>query len=233
MEFQKLSTLSLKEMFVNQIRDQILSGQLTIGSRLPAEREIARQMQVSRVVISSGFTELEKQGFLEIRQRQGVYVADYGKNGNINTLNAIMEYHGDRLGQSECSSILEVRRALEHLATDSVIKNASNEDIFGLEGLLEEIANVTTIQEVVEATFAFHHRLSVISQNSIMPLIYISFRPVVTNLWKRYCMQFGKEALYDNTLSLYKCIKNRNAEAARRCTDKHIDDAITLGCQFS
>jgi DNA-binding FadR family transcriptional regulator len=229
MEFQKLSSLSLKEMFVCQIRDMILSGQLPVGSRLPTEREIASQMQVSRAVVNSGFAELEKQGFLEIFPRQGVFVADYGKNGNINTLNAIMEYHGDKLGKSEIRSILEVRRALEHLATDSAIKNASNEDIYGLEGLLETIAGAKSDQEAIEATFAFHHRLSVISGNSIMPLIYISFKPVVTQLWKRFCLRYGRTALYNNTLNLYKCIRDRDAECARKCTDRCLDDAITGG----
>lgn len=232
MEFQKLSAFSLKEMFVRQIRDLILAGQLSVGSKLPPEREIAKQMQVSRAVVNGGFAELEKQGFLEIIPRQGVYVADYGKNGNINTLNAIMEYHGDTLGQSEIRSILEVRRALEHLATDSVIRNAADEDIFGLEGLLEAIAGSKSVQETIAATFAFHHRLSVISGNSIMPLIYISFKPVVTQLWRRFCLRYGKEALYDSALALYKCIRERDIEAARRCTDNRLDDAITGGHQI-
>jgi len=232
MEFQKLSTLSLKDMFVSQIRNQILSGQLCVGSQLPTEREIARQMQVSRSVVNSGFAELEKQGFLDVLPRKGVFVADYGKTGNINTLNAIMEYHGDTLGQSEIHSILEVRRALEHLVTDAVIKNATDEDIFGLEALLETIAGAKAVQDTTAATFAFHHRLSVISGNSIMPLIYISFKPVVTQLWKRFCLHYGNQALYDNTLCLYKCMKDRNADAARNCTDNHMDDAITGGHQI-
>jgi len=232
MEFQKLSTLSLKDMFVCQIRNQILSGQLIVGSQLPTEREIARQMQVSRSVVNSGFAELEKQGFLQVIPRQGVYVADYGKTGNINTLNAIMEYHGDTLGQSEIYSILEVRRALEHLVTDSVIKNASDEEISGLEVLLEAIAGAKSIQDTIAATFAFHHKLSVVSGNSIMPLIYISFKPVVTQLWKRFCLHYGNQALYDNTLCLYKCIRDRDLESTRSCTDKHMDDAITGGRQI-
>ena len=232
MEFQKLSTLSLKDMFVSQIRNQILSGQLCVGSQLPTEREIARQMQVSRSVVNSGFAELEKQGFLDVLPRKGVFVADYGKTGNINTLNAIMEYHGDTLGHSEIHSILEVRRALEHLVTDAVIKNATDEDIFGLEALLETIAGAKAVQDTTAATFAFHHRLSVISGNSIMPLIYISFKPVVTQLWKRFCLHYGNQALYDNTLCLYKCMKDRNADAARNCTDNHMDDAITGGHQI-
>ncbi len=226
MEFQKLNALSLKELFICQLRDMIISGKLPIGSRLPTEREIAKQMQVSRAVVNSGLTELEKQGFLEILPRQGTFVSDYAKNGNINTLNAIMEYHGDKLGQSEIRSILEVRRALEHLASDFVIKNASDEDIFALEGLLEAIERAETDLEAIEATFAYHHRLSVISQNSIMPLIYISFKPVVTQLWKRFCQRNGRELLYMNCISLYKCIRERDSEAARKITDKCLNDAI-------
>lgn len=232
MEFQKLNALSLKEMFICQIRDMILSGKLPAGSKLPPERELARQMQVSRAVVNSGVAELEKQGFLEIYPRQGVFVADYGRNGNINTLNAIMEYHGDTLGQAEIRSILEVRRALEHLATDSVIKNAADEDILGLEGLLEEVAAAKSVQEAVAATFSFHHRLSVISGNSIMPLIYISFKPVVTQLWKRFGLRYGKEALYDSVLCLYKCVRERDTEAARMCTDKRMDEALEGGHQI-
>lgn len=232
MEFQKLSAISLKEMFVCQIRNMILSGQLPVDSRLPSEREIASQMQVSRAVVNSGFSELEKQGFLSIHPRQGIYVADYARNGNINTLNAIMEYHGDTLGQAEIRSILEVRRALEHLATDSVIKNATDADILGMEGIIEEIADAKSIQAAITATFAFHHRMSVISGNSIMPLIYISFKPVVTQLWKRYCLSYGKEALYDSVLSLYKCLKERDVNAARKCTDMRLDEAIAGGHQI-
>ena len=137
-----------------------------------------------------------------------------------------MEYHGDKLGQAEIRSILEVRRALEHLATDSVIKNATDEDIFGMEGLIKAMATGASDQEVIEATFAFHHRLSVISGNSIMPLIYVSFKPVVTQLWKRFCMRYGKVALYNNTLSLYKCIRDRDIEEARKYTDRCLDAAI-------
>ncbi|MDK2966261.1 MULTISPECIES: GntR family transcriptional regulator [Lacrimispora] len=232
MEFQKLSSLSLKEMFIRQIRDMILSGRIPVGGKLPSEREIAKQMQVSRAVVNSGFAELEKQGFLEILPRQGVFVANYGKNGNINTLNAIMEYHGDTLGQSDIYSIIEVRRALEHLVTDSVIKNASNEEILGLEGLLEEVSAAKNIDDTVLATFSFHHKLSVISKNSIIPLIYISFKPVVTQLWKRFCLRYGKEALYDSVLCLYKCIKERDAGAARRCTNKQLDEALEGGHQI-
>ena len=71
MEFERLYAPSLKELFVQQLQDRILSGDLPMGTKLPPERELCQQMRVSRAVVNSGVTELARQGFLEIRPRQG------------------------------------------------------------------------------------------------------------------------------------------------------------------
>ena len=226
MEFEKLSAPSLKELFIRNIRENVLSGQLSIGTRLPPEREIAEQMQVSRTVVNAGLTELERQGFLEIRPRQGTFVADYGRSGNISTLNTIMEYHSDTLGYAEIHSILEVRRALEHLATDAAIETATDADMDRLQYLLANLATAGSVNEAIEAAFTFHHELAVVGSNSILPLIYVSFKPVVTQLWLRYCRRFGIDALYENTRLLAQSVFARDSKAAWRCTDAHLDSAI-------
>ncbi len=59
-----------------------------------------------------------------MRPRQGTFVADYRRKGNLSTLIAIMEYQGGVLGKDEIRSILEVRRALEHLAAQRAIRYA-------------------------------------------------------------------------------------------------------------
>ncbi len=117
----------------------ILSGDLSVGTQLPPERELARQMQVSRAVVNGGLAELAQQGFLEVRPRQGTFVADYRRKGNLRTLIAIMEYRGGVLGKDEIRSILEVRRALEHLAAQRAIRHASDE---ALERLGEIVADM-------------------------------------------------------------------------------------------
>ena len=58
MQFEKISAPSLKDLFVRQLRDAILSGELPIGTQLPVERELARQMQVSRAVVNGGLSQL-------------------------------------------------------------------------------------------------------------------------------------------------------------------------------
>ena len=136
MEFAKLSAPSLKDLFVQQLQGMILSDELPMGTQLPPERELAQQMQVSRAVVNGGLAELAQQGFLEVRPRQGTFVADYRRKGNLSTLIAIMEYQGGVLGKDEIRSILEVRRALEHLAAQRAIRDVYKRQRFSRARLL-------------------------------------------------------------------------------------------------
>lgn len=70
MEFSKLSAPTLKELFVEQLENLILSGKLSIGEKLPSERELADSMQVSRSVVNAGLAEIADKGFLEIVPRE-------------------------------------------------------------------------------------------------------------------------------------------------------------------
>ena len=70
MEFQKISSPSLRELFVEQVQHMILSGKLKIGEKLPPERQLAQEMQVSRAVVNGGITDLERMGFLVVKPRR-------------------------------------------------------------------------------------------------------------------------------------------------------------------
>jgi GntR family transcriptional repressor for pyruvate dehydrogenase complex len=226
MEFQKICAPSLTELFVRQIRNSILTGSLPIGTRMPSERELAQKMQVSRAVINSGFEILEHQGFLEIKPRQGVYVSDYVKNGNLETLTAIMEYNGDYIRESEIRSILEFRRAVEHMATDEIVRNASQEDLDELGRLAENIAKQTTVPDAVEAAFLFQHELAIAGGNMLLPLIYTSFKPITSKLWQKFCVRYGISQVYINTKELYDALLTKDAAAVRAVSDRHLEEIL-------
>ena len=115
MGYSKITALSLTDLFVQQIENMILSGELAFGEQLPPARELAAKMGVSRTVVTAGLVELEKLGFVEIKARQGVYVCDYRRRGTMETLVAIMRYNGGALRQNEVRSLLETRDAMECL----------------------------------------------------------------------------------------------------------------------
>lgn len=48
MSFKKIDAPSIKELFLSQIEEMILSGELKPGDRLPTERELADTMGISK-----------------------------------------------------------------------------------------------------------------------------------------------------------------------------------------
>lgn len=214
MEFQKISSPSLKDLFINQLEQLILSGKLKIGEKLPPERQLAQSMQVSRAVVNGGIAELEKRGFLEVKPRSGTYVADYRRKGTIDTLISIMNYNGGHLRNEEIKSILEVRESLDTLAARLCIKRLTDEDVEVLHQLAQKIRRSGSVHEAAEAAFAFEHEFALLSGNVLIPLIYQSFRVSVLSLWEHFCVLHGISTLYDNIYHLWTYLRDRDTEGA-------------------
>ena len=227
MSFDKLSSPNLKDLFIQRIQGMILSGELLVGSRLPPERTLAEQMNISRTVVNSGLAELAEQGFLEVRPRQGTYVADYRRHGNLSTLTAVLEYKEGALGKEEIRSVLEVRRALERLAADRAIRYASDEDMERLGVSLTHIAAAAGPDEAAQAAFTFRHELALAGGNTILPLIFCSFKDTLIALWARYCGQYGNLALVRNTETLYSFLRKRDADGASCWINAYLERIIS------
>ncbi|MGN0350346.1 MAG: FadR/GntR family transcriptional regulator, partial [Roseburia sp.] len=159
MEFHKLEAPSLKELFITQLEDMILSGQLKVGQKLPSERELASSMQVSRAVVNSGIAEMEKKGFLVVKPRIGTFVEDYRKNGTLETLVSIMNYNGGVLQESDIRSLLEMRIILTSLSATLAIEHATDEELHQLSRFLEQLKKETNADTAASLVFDFYHEL--------------------------------------------------------------------------
>ena len=51
MNFKEIKALSIKELFISQLEEMILSGELKPGDRLPSERELADEMNISKTIV--------------------------------------------------------------------------------------------------------------------------------------------------------------------------------------
>ena len=226
MGFNKISALSLTDLFVQQIENMILSGELAVGEQLPPARELSIRMGVSRPVISAGLMELEKLGFVEVRPRQGVYVCDYRRKGTMETLVAIMRYNGGALRQNEVRSLLETREAMESLCMKLVCERVNTGELEQLSPILDSIRDAKSPEEAAEQVFCFHHELAVLSGNVLMPLLYYSFHPQSVYLWSLYCKRSGIQKLYQIKLRLYSALLNRDVDSALEQTRSIMQNAI-------
>lgn len=214
MEFKKLNTPTLKELFISEMEGMILSGKLEVGEKLPPERELAKSMQVSRAVVNSGIAELEKKGFLVVRPRVGTFVEDYRKNGTVETLVSIMHYNGGMLREKETRSVLEARIIFMNAAATLAIDNASDEEICSLEPYVDALRTCTDPEEASSLIFKFSHEISYISGNCLLPLFFISFKDLVCNLWVRFSRAYGVPALYQSAYDIYHFLLSRDKEGA-------------------
>lgn len=226
MEFSKISAPSLKELFINQLETMILSGRIPIGERLPSERELSDSMQVSRAVVNAGIAELARRGFLVIKPRVGTFVADYRRNGTLETLVSIMNYNGGVLRDAEIRSILELRIAFESLATELSIAKITDEEVHLLKQYVVQMKETESIETASELAFCFQHELACLSGNTLLPLIVSSFKIPVMALWKRFCRLYGIDSLYENTSVLCDYIEQRDSKKAIEWLSSTMRDTI-------
>ncbi|MDK1385838.1 FadR/GntR family transcriptional regulator [Sinorhizobium sp. 8-89] len=72
--FSAVESRRLYRQVADQMRALIERGELAPGSRLPAERELAQKLGVSRPTIREALIVLEVEGFIDIRMGSGIYV---------------------------------------------------------------------------------------------------------------------------------------------------------------
>lgn len=76
MPLQTVEPQRLYRQIAGQLRALIAAGEWAVGSRLPAERDLARQLGVSRPSVREALIAMEVEAWVEVRTGSGVYVLD-------------------------------------------------------------------------------------------------------------------------------------------------------------
>ena len=70
------SSVPLFEQIKNAIKENIMTGQLDDGEQLPSVRVLSKELKVSILTVKKAYDELAKEGFIEVRQGLGTFVAE-------------------------------------------------------------------------------------------------------------------------------------------------------------
>src|SRR5664279_2517815 len=79
MPFQSIEPRRLYRQIADQIRTLIRSGEFPAGARLPPERDLAKQLGVSRPSVREALIALEVEGLVEVRIGSGIYILNGGR----------------------------------------------------------------------------------------------------------------------------------------------------------
>jgi DNA-binding FadR family transcriptional regulator len=85
MPIQTVEPQRLYRQIAEQLRQLMASGEFAVGSRLPAERDLALQLGVSRPSVREALIALEVEGMIEVRTGSGIYVQSHSTTKNRKT----------------------------------------------------------------------------------------------------------------------------------------------------
>lgn len=111
----KSERYTLSKLVIERIKQYILERQLSPGDRLPSERDLCKQMNISRTILREALHALESAGILEIRHGEGNYVCDQFLSPLQHNLNFMLQMNG-----TDRQEMTQVRYLLESSAVDSL-----------------------------------------------------------------------------------------------------------------
>lgn len=160
----------VSEAIARRIKKQISEGRLSVGEKLPAERDMARQYKTSRVSVREAYRSLEEVGLLRIRRgaEGGAFVAQFDHEPVRRSLSLVLG-----LGKATHEEVTEVRMLLEPSIARLAALRARPEDVGKLEQILiqeeQEVRRPTA--DSGSTAGQFHRALGDCAHN--MPLVVV------------------------------------------------------------
>jgi DNA-binding FadR family transcriptional regulator len=180
-------TPTLRKGLVEQVGEKlaqtIVERELGPGERLPSERDLAQQLEVSRLVVREALVRLAERGLIDIRQGIGSFVAHLGDA----TVSEPLKLYIRRRGVQH-KHLFELRHALEPAMAAAAARAVSShdadpEELAFLERNVTQTLALASAPNASEAfawsDFAFHEALARLSGN---PLFELLLAPLVEPL---------------------------------------------------
>ncbi len=207
------------EQVVEQIRALITSGQLHPGDRLPAERELAKQLGISRPSIRAGLRMLVARGVLKARHGSGTYVADGPPSLDSEQLSILAELHGLTFDQ-----MFEARRVLEVQVAGLAAERATAENLAAIsEEVAEMYATLENPQQYLIHDIRFHRAIAAASAN---PILATLVEMVSAVMYDRRRETIGRAHDFKESVEMhqriYRAIRSRKPEEARAAMHEHL-----------
>jgi GntR family transcriptional regulator, transcriptional repressor for pyruvate dehydrogenase complex len=142
--FEPLTTRRTFEEAVAQIADKVRTGELHEGDRLPSERDLAAQMQISRPTLREAVKMLADAGVLEVRRGQGggIFVAS-----ELVPRELLRSRYEVRVG--DVAGVLEARRLLEPRVAQLAAAHAREEDFAEMQTTIDRQRELVRAKQVL------------------------------------------------------------------------------------
>jgi GntR family transcriptional repressor for pyruvate dehydrogenase complex len=204
--------IPLTDQAIAKIKDLIISGEFTAGSKLPKERDLAARLGLSRNSLREAVRALALVGVLDTRVGDGTYVTRL----DADLLLTGMGFVGDLLQGTTLLEVHQVRRILEPVATGLAAARLTEDDFAALEACLETMDAVETTQEFVDADTEFHRIIVIAAGNATLASVIQSLSGGMqrARLWRSFTEQDAVDSTRRRHRDIYVALRAADADRA-------------------
>jgi len=207
--FKSIKEGTSTETVVSRIKDLIFSKELDVDQKLPPERELAEQFNVSRSTVREALRSLKHEGFIEIRRGwvAGAYVVDQLYKPFYHSTTNLL-----RSGKIQMQQLLEARTAIECFGLRTVVGRIKEEDLQRLEAINENLRDTHDFSELLRKNSRFHLALAQLSGNVLITVMLQSLMKLMEDLGSRSSPQLVKpeEVIYASHAAVIEALRQKD-----------------------
>ncbi|WP_211358969.1 FadR/GntR family transcriptional regulator [Nesterenkonia populi] len=208
-------------MLAAHLEKLIATGILAPGAKLPAERELAKTLSVSRASLREALYDLEAKNLVERRPGRGTHVVEQGSH-----VQALQDLSSSRYGQD---SAAELRRLVEPSVAALAAQRATESNLVQLRDVIDRSRHVRTAAHSLECDREFH-----------LLLAHATFNPLITTLhsmtteWTielrthSHTTQEGRSSSLRGHEEILAAVEAHDAGVAAEAMRRHLDEVRSL-----
>jgi DNA-binding FadR family transcriptional regulator len=229
MPFQSIEPRRLYRQIADQIRALIRNGEFTVGARLPPERDLAKQLGVSRPSVREALIALEVEGLVEVRIGSGIYVQAPGaRNGAKAAGRSGPDDGGATAGPFE---LLRARYVIEGETAALAAKSAKRGQVQAIEETLDSMKHeLEDDKQPLDGDRMFHLRIAEATGNgALVAVVDMLWEDRTGPLYKQLEHHYDSPALWHSAMAehraVLKAIAAKDAAGARVAMQRHLNQA--------
>jgi len=162
--FKPVQDVKLYQQVIEQIKDMLKSGELQPGDKLPSERDLVEQLQVSRTSIREALSALRLLGVVESRHGGGNFIRDQLDRNFLEPLSILF-----LLDRTSAAEVLQFRKILEVECARLAAENARPEQVTEMESVVEKLAEFQQDEEQnIHLDKEFHYTIAGCAGNRLL-----------------------------------------------------------------
>ena len=219
-QFAVVNRSTLPEEIAARVLDLIREEQLHPGDKLPAERDLAAAMHVSRPVLREALRALAIMNVVDIRQGAGTYITSLEPQALVSHLDFVFSKDAVALGQ-----VIETRRIVEVGNVRLAAKRITDDELATLDGLVADLRRALGDADgFASLDIAVHDTVAAAAGNFLLA----QFMRIINTLAKVSRERTGatratREHALADIVAIVDALRTHDADAAALAMQAHLD----------